>query len=106
MSERITSKNLDAVLQRNTIIHKELEKNAQTVRVNCNKMQLYSSPQLALQILDAHGLIQLPIDNEYLSGAIFIKNGVRIPVINTALSRVNQYFTAWHEVYHLLFDKV
>ena len=46
MSERITSKNLDAVLQRNTIIHKELEKNAQTVRVNCNKMQLFISVKI------------------------------------------------------------
>ena len=106
MSERITSKNLDAVLQQNAIIHRELERNAQTVRANFNQMQLYSSPQLALQILISHGLIQLPIENKYLSGAIFLKNGARIPVINTALPRVNQYFTAWHEVYHLLFDKV
>ena len=28
------------------------------------------------------------------------------PLINTALPRANQYFTAWHEIYHLLFDEV
>lgn len=106
MSERITSKNLDEVVQKNALIHRELEMNAQTIRANFNQMQLYSSPQLALQILGSYGLIQMPIANEYLSGAIFLKNGVRIPVINTALPRANQYFTAWHEVYHLLFDKV
>lgn len=106
MSERITSKNLDAVVKRNALIHRELELHAQTIRANFNQMQLYSSPQLALQILSSYGLLQMPIDNAYLSGAIFIKNGVRIPVINTALPRVNQYFTAWHEIYHLLFDKV
>lgn len=33
-------------------------------------------------------------------------NGKRIPLINTALPRANQYFTAWHEIYHLLFDEV
>ena len=27
-------------------------------------------------------------------------------MINTALPRANQYFTAWHEIYHLLFDEV
>ena len=106
MSERITSKNLDEVVKRNSLIHRELEQKAQIVRANFNQMQLYSSPQLALQILASYGLIQMPIDNAYLSGAIFMKNGVRIPVINTALPRVNQYFTAWHEIYHLLFDKV
>ena len=106
MSERITSKNLDEVVRKNALIHRELEQNAQTVRAHFNQMQLYSSPQLALQILASYGLLQMPIDNEYLSGAIFLKNGTRVPVINTALPRVNQYFTAWHEVYHLLFDKV
>ena len=36
----------------------------------------------------------------------YVKDGKRIPVINTALPRANQYFTAWHEIYHLLFDYV
>ena len=61
---------------------------------------------MALQILRPYGLIQLPIDNHYLSGAIFVRDGKRIPLINTALPRANQYFTAWHEIYHLLFDEV
>ena len=42
----------------------------------------------------------------YGSGAIFVKDEKIIPVINTALPRANQYFTAWHEIYHLMFDKV
>ena len=33
-------------------------------------------------------------------------DGKRIPLINTALPRANQYFTVWHEIYHLLFDEV
>ena len=41
-----------------------------------------------------------------MSGAIFVRDGKRIPLINTALPRANQYFTAWHEIYHLLFDEV
>ena len=41
-----------------------------------------------------------------MSGAIFVRDEKIIPVINTALPRANQYFTAWHEIYHLIFDKV
>ena len=29
----------------------------------------------------------------------------RIPVLDTAQPRVYQYFVAWHEDYHLLYDK-
>ena len=35
-----------------------------------------------------------------------MKDGKRIPVLNTALPRANQYFTAWHEIYHLFYDDV
>jgi hypothetical protein len=63
-------------------------------------------PQLALLILQGFGLIQIPIEDKYWSGAIYVKEGKIIPVINTALPRANQYFAAWHEIYHLLFDKV
>ena len=48
----------------------------------------------------------MPIEDKYWSGAIYVKEGKIIPVINTALPRANQYFAAWHEIYHLLFDKV
>ncbi len=51
-------------------------------------------------------MIQMPIEDKYWSGAIFVKDEKIIPVINTALPRANQYFTAWHEIYHLIFDKV
>ena len=51
-------------------------------------------------------MIQIPIEDKFWSGAIFVKNGKIIPVLNTALPRANQYFAAWHEIYHLIFDKV
>ena len=44
--------------------------------------------------------------SRFLSGAIYVKEGKIIPVVNTALPRANQYFAAWHEIYHLIFDKV
>jgi hypothetical protein len=59
-----------------------------------------------MQLLKEYGLIMLPIDNPYLSGAIYVKKNKKIPFINTAQTRANQYFTAWHEVYHLMFDDV
>lgn len=106
MSERITAANLDEVIKWNEVIEEQMKQSASLIWSKYNPMQINSPIQLALQILRPYGLIQLPIDNHYLSGAIFVRDGKRIPLINTALPRANQYFTAWHEIYHLLFDEV
>lgn len=106
MSERITAANLDEVIKRNEVIEEQMKQSASLIWSKYNPMQINSPIQLALQILRPYGLIQLPIDNRYLSGAIFVRDGKRIPLINTALPRANQYFTVWHEIYHLLFDEV
>ena len=106
MSEKITSSNLENVVHKNIEIHDDLMQKTLYVRMYCNNMQVNSSAQLAFQLLKTYGLIQLPIENQYWSGAIFVKGNIRIPVINTALPRANQYFAAWHEIYHLLFDAV
>ena len=83
-------------------------KKAVLIRTNLNRMQISSSNRLAMQILKPYGLIQMPIDNPFLERCrLFCKRmAKKIPVINTALPRVNQYFTAWHEIYHLIYDKV
>ena len=106
MSEKIVAANLNEVIQKNREIHDDILQKALSVRTNLNRMQISSSNQFAMQILKPYGLVQLPIDNLYWSGAIFVKNEKKIPVINTAQPRANQYFTAWHEIYHLIFDQV
>lgn len=106
MSEKIMAFNLDTVVKQNRLIHEEIRIKTLQIRTAANTMQVNSSPQLAIQLLKQHGLIQLPINNPYFGGAIFVKGHTRVPVLNTALPRVNQYFTAWHEVYHLYFDEV
>jgi hypothetical protein len=106
MSERIVANNLDEVINKNAAIRDEMIEKALLIRTKWNRMQISSSSQLAMQILKGYGLIQIPLDNQYFSGAIFVKNDKKIPVINTALSRVNQYFTAWHEIYHLIYSTV
>lgn len=106
MSERITASNIDLVIQRNTEIGKEVSAQAMRLQTNPSIMKVASMPQLALLILQSLGLIQVPIEDKYWSGAIYVKAERIIPVINTALPRANQYFTAWHEIYHLVFDKV
>lgn len=106
MSEKITAKDLDQIIHRNREIKEEIEHCVMLIRTAFNRMQVNSPPQLALQLLRTYGLIQMPIDNPYLSGAIYVKNDKKIPFINTALPRVNQYFTAWHELYHMIFDTV
>ena len=102
MSEFITASNIDQVIRKNREIAEEVSSLALTLRTNHSVMMVASVPQLALLILQGYGLVQIPIEDRYWSGAIYVKDGKRIPVINTALPRANQYFTAWHEIYHLL----
>ena len=106
MSELITAANIDLVIKKNMEIKNEVLDQTMKLQMNPAIMQLASRPQLALLILQGFGLIQMPIEDKFWSGAIFVKDGKRIPVLNTALPRANQYFTAWHEIYHLIFDKV
>lgn len=106
MSERITSENLDQVIKENKKIALEIENCCNDIRAFNNPLRISTPSTLGFRILGKHNLILFPCDNPYWSGAIFIRDGARIPVINTALPRVNQYFAAWHEVYHILFDKM
>ena len=73
MSERITAANLDEVIKRNEVIEEQMKQSASLIWSKYNPMQINSPIQLALQILRPYGLIQLPIDNRYLSGAIFVR---------------------------------
>ena len=106
MSELITAANIDFVIKKNKEIRDEVLEQAMRLQMNPAIMKIASRPQLALLILQGFGLIQMPIEDKFWSGAIFVKKGKIIPVLNTALPRANQYFVAWHEIYHLDFDKV
>lgn len=106
MSELITAQNLDFVIKKNREIKEEVSAQAIKLQTNPSIMKVASAPQLALLILQGFGLIQMPIEDKIWSGAIFVKDGKIIPVVNTSLPRANQYFAAWHEIYHLIFDKV
>lgn len=106
MSEIITAANIDLVTKKNSEIRDEVLEQAIQFQMNSAIMKGASRPQLALLILQRFGLIQMPIEDKFWSGAIFVKKRKIIPVLNTALPRANQYFAAWHEIYHLIFDKV
>ncbi len=106
MSELITSANLDLVVKKNQEIKDEIKAQAMMLQTNNSIMKVTSTSQLALLILQGFGLVQMPIEDKFWSGAIYVKDKKVIPVLNTALPRANQYFTAWHEIYHLVFDKV
>jgi Zn-dependent peptidase ImmA (M78 family) len=106
MSELITAANIDFVVRKNCEIKDEVTAQVMKLQMNHSIMKVASIPQLALLILQGFGLIQMPIEDKFWSGAIYVKDGKIIPVINTALPRANQYFTAWHEIYHLIFDNV
>ena len=106
MSERITSECLDRVIRENKNISQIIEDYCNNIHTYHNPLKISSPATLGFRILEKHNLILLPRDNTYWSGAIYIRNGKKIPVINTAIPRVNQYFAAWHEVYHILFDEI
>lgn len=106
MSELITAENLNLVIKKNREIREEVSTQAIKLQMNSSIMKVASAPQLALIILQGFGLIQIPVEDKYWSGAIYVKDGKIIPVVNTSLPRANQYFAAWHEIYHLIFDKV
>jgi len=89
MSEKIKADNLDEVVKKNMEIHDDIMKRVFIIHEKWNSMRISSSDQLAMQILKTYGLIQMPLDNRYWSGAIYIKNGRKIPVINTAQPRAN-----------------
>ena len=106
MSEKITAANLDLVISRNQEIQQEIADCNYDLMINEECSWDIPSPQLGFLLLQKRGLVLFPIEDPYWSGGIFTKDGISIPVINTAQPRVNQYFTAWHELYHLLYDKV
>ncbi|MBU5469358.1 hypothetical protein KQI85_03085 [Falcatimonas sp. MSJ-15] len=106
MSEKITADNLDEVVKKNAAIRAETENLVLQIKTKCNKLSVQSTALLAIQMLRENGLIMMPVDNPYFGGAIYVKDGKKIPFINTAQPRANQYFTAWHEIYHLIFDKI
>jgi hypothetical protein len=106
MGERITADNLDELVKTNRDIYGDMLQKVILVRTNWNSMQIKSSAQLSTHILRMYGLVQAPVDNVEWSGAIFVKNEKKIPVINTAQPRANQFFAAWMEIYHLIFDQV
>jgi len=104
MSEIITSQNLDEVIKKNIEVKAEIQGLVNDLIVRFNTQGIKGEEKLAFKILKDNYLIQLPIDDKYWGGAVVIRNDKKIPIINTAQPRVYQYFVAWHEVYHLLYD--
>ncbi len=104
MSEIITSKNLEQVIEKNKLIKDDILRLTNDFTVRFNKSGVKGQDKLSFSVLKEHHLIQIPIDDKYWGGAIITKGKIKIPVINTAQPRVYQYFVAWHEIYHLFYD--
>lgn len=79
MSELITAANIDLVIEKNNEIRNEVLEQTMKLQVNPAIMKVASGPQLALLILQGFGLIQMPIEDKFWSGAIFVKSGKRYP---------------------------
>ncbi len=106
MADYITSDNLNEIVKQNVEIKGEIDNKLLFFMDRYNVREgIKSEEKLAFKILKQHGLLQLPIENQYWCGAIYDVGKKRIPVINTALPRMNQFFAAWHELYHLMFEE-
>ena len=100
MADYITSDNLNEIVEQNIEIKGEINNKLLFFLERYNVREgIKSEEKLAFKILKQHGLIQMPIENQYWCGAIYRVGDKRVPVINTALPRVNQFFAAWHELY-------
>ncbi|MDK2821464.1 MAG: hypothetical protein PWP31_1429 [Clostridia bacterium] len=104
MSELITGKSLEQVIEKNKLIKDDILRLVKDFTVRFNKSGVTGQDKLSFSVLKENHLIQIPIDDEYWGGAIVTKGNIKIPVINTAQPRVYQYFVAWHEIYHLFYD--
>lgn len=104
MSDIITSKNLDKVIESNKKLRDDVIRLVNETKVRFNTSVVTSADRFAFKILKENNLIQMPIEDRYFGGVIIVKDSLKIPVINTAQPRVYQYFVAWHEIYHLFYD--
>lgn len=50
MSEKITAENIDQVIRKNKEIKQEIDQCVLLVHTTCNRMQVSSPPQLAIQL--------------------------------------------------------
>lgn len=106
MSQKITSENLDEVVEYNKQIESEIQEKTLDFLRHHNEQQINSPALWAMDVLKKYKypLIQIPIDDNYFSGAIYIIGEKKIPILNTNLPRCIMYFAAWHEIYHLYYD--
>ena len=106
MADYITVDNLENIVVQNKSIRESVKSELTSLinKYNAGK-EIKSEEKFAFNLLKKHGLIQIPIENRHWGGAIYFVDEKKIPVINTALPRVNQYFVAWHEVYHLIYGR-
>lgn len=105
MSKYITSDNLNEVIEANKKIKSEIDNLKSNFFINYNKTGIIGPDRLVFEVLKKnYNLMQVPIDNRHWGGAIFIRSNLNIPVINSAQPRVYQFFVAWHELFHLLYD--
>lgn len=106
MADYITSNNLDDVIKENKKIRSEVDSFRKDFIRNYNELGIIGGEKLAFEFLKKNYIfLQIPIPNKYYGGAIIVKDNFKIPLINTNRSRVQQYFVAWHEIYHLLYDR-
>lgn len=104
MSAQVTKDNLDEIIRLNQCIYSEIIEKQKFILKEYDQGEIKAEEKLAMNLLEQAGLIQIPLLNDHFGGAIYTKGGKKIPVLNTAQPRVYQYFVAWHEVYHLIFD--
>jgi hypothetical protein len=104
MSIVINNSNLEDIIKLNIQIKDEISSLIDNLNIRYNASGVSNKDGLAFKILKNFNLIQVPINDEHFGGAVYLKDNLKIPIINTAQPRVYQYFVAWHEIYHLIYE--
>ena len=70
MSELITSKNLEQVIEKNKLIKDDILRLTNDFTVRFNKSRVTGQDKLSFSVLKENHLIQIPIDDEYWVGLL------------------------------------
>lgn len=97
MSQPMTEKELDLAAARLVELRRKLSP------CYLGLMASEDPVQLPLGRLEQHGLLRMPVQDFAWSGGVFRVNADLVPVLNTAIPRVQQEFAAWQLLYEVLF---
>lgn len=105
MEEFITERNIKDAVSVVTGREERTKRALSSLWIKGNSKTLSSPRAFVLDELEEYGLIRLPLTATTFSGALFLRDGKTIPLINTTRSRGEENITAFMLLYYLIFEE-